>query len=135
MKRTVRLLRLTGLACLLLVVTFVAYQIVAVMWLVADIYSRKTTFEVLAPEASGAEIFFCGKPVTLSRSGEGFSAVLRIPCEGTAEIAVYFPDRPPVICGIGYVTGGMGGEYRFKVDGDSCEGNVTSPSAVGQESA
>ena len=78
------------------------------------------TFEVYAPTATQATLDLCGRKTTLAKSGGHFTETRRTTCEGEGSIAVHFAERNPTECHIGYVTPGMGQEFRFEVADGRC---------------
>ncbi|MBO9557178.1 MAG: hypothetical protein J7515_01160 [Caulobacter sp.] len=81
------------------------------------------TFEVRVHDraATRAELRLCGLEVPLARAGNRFASVARSACEGEGEILVFFSDRPPVSCRIGYVTLGAAQGFRFVVKDGTCQ--------------
>jgi len=110
---------LVAFACFLCIAGIIGHEAAPIL---RDYYFKDETFTVLASGASGAEMRLCGKSVELGRSGDTLTASQKIGCESDGgEIAVSFPDRPPVICRLGSVAHGYGEEYRFTVQGNRCE--------------
>ena len=81
------------------------------------------TFEVdttSSPEAV-ATLVLCGKERPLERRGHVLTLVQPSRCEGEGAVRVQFKDGRTTDCRIGYVTHGMGQEFRYLLYEGVCE--------------
>lgn len=80
------------------------------------------TFEVdatISPEAV-ATLMLCGKERPLERRGHILTVAQPSTCEGEGMVRVRFKDGHTTDCRIGYVTGGMGQDFRFRLGESGC---------------
>lgn len=89
-------------------------------FLLAACSKSADTFEVYAPTATQATLDLCGRKSNLANSGGRFTETRRTSCEGDGRIAVIFAKLDPAECRIGYVTPGMGQNFRFEVVDGRC---------------
>lgn len=81
----------------------------------------RVRLEVTAPGAVSADLVLCrARKAALKHRGDRFTLSLPADCEGDGTITLRYPDGPPVVCPIAYVTHGLDQSFRFEVDGDQC---------------
>jgi len=86
-----------------------------------DSGANRFEVEVKDGGAAGAVLILCGgDAIPLRRAGDRFVLVRRANCEGSGEVLVSFPSRPPVACPVGYVTPSLGQDFRFIVENGRC---------------
>lgn len=82
---------------------------------------ERVRLEVTAPGALSADLVLCGQARGgLKQQGDRFTLDLPADCEGEGAITVRYPDRPPVVCPIGYVTPNLDQSFRFEAEGGQC---------------
>ena len=80
------------------------------------------TFEVDAtsfPDAV-ATLMLCGNEKPLERRGHFLTLAQPSRCEGEGMVRVRFENGRTTECRIGYVTNGVGQEFRFRLDRGGC---------------
>jgi hypothetical protein len=83
----------------------------------------KNTFVVEDPHrlVTSATLRLCGSDTRLVRDGDRLSLTQSVGCEGHGEIELFYADRGPEHCLIGYVTPDAKQDFHFRAEQSSCQ--------------